>query len=133
MKYPHWQYFIALENSFKETVRYVELSEKNYSTFSVEYAGLLLSTASEVDVVCKLLCNRIAPAAKADDMDKYRQAMLATYPRFSTIKILVPPMEADIEPWKAWGAGTNPDWWRMHNKVKHDRGSYFEEANLKNA
>jgi hypothetical protein len=55
MKYPHWQYFISLETSLDETTRYVELSEANYPVFSVEYARILLSTASEVDVVCKLL------------------------------------------------------------------------------
>ena len=63
MKYPHWQYFISLESSLNETTRYVELSETNYPVFSIEYARILLSTASEVDVVCKLLCTKIDSAA----------------------------------------------------------------------
>src|SRR5574337_351590 len=119
MKFPHWQYFISLESSLNETTRYVELSEANYLVFSIEYARILLSTAAEVDVVCKLLCDRIAPATKAGNMDEYQNAILTCYPNFPSIKIQVPHLEIDITPWDAWHNGNNTDWWRNYNKVKH--------------
>lgn len=133
MKFPHWQYFISLESSLNETTRYVELSEANYSVFSIEYARILLSTAAEVDVVCKLLCDRIAPLSKAGNIDDYRKLILAHYPNFPKIRIQIPRLESDIVPWDAWNSDNNPDWWRNYNKVKHDRGKHFEEANLKNS
>ncbi len=133
MKFPHWQYFISLESSLNETTRYVELSEANFPTFSIEYARILLSTAAEVDVVCKLLCERIAPAKKVGNMDEYRDVILICYTNFPSIKIQVPLLEKDIIPWDTWSNGNNPDWWRNYNKVKHDRGSFFAEANLKNS
>lgn len=133
MKFPHWQYFISLEASLNETTRYVELSEDNYPAFSIEYARILLSTAAEVDVVCKLLCDQIAPTAKPGNIDEYRSIILNCYPKFTSIKIQVPRLERDITPWDAWSNGTNPDWWRNYNKVKHDRGTFFAQANLKNS
>ena len=133
MKFPHWQYFISLESSLNETTRYVELAEPNYSVFSIEYARILLSTAAEVDVVCKLVCDRIAPSSKAGNMDDYRKLILTSYPQFPTIKIQIPRLESDITPWDTWNNGNNPDWWRNYNKVKHERGKFFEEANLKNS
>ena len=96
MKLPHWQYFISLESSLNESTRYVELSEANFPTFSIEYARILLSTAAEVDVVCKLLCERIAPATQVGNMDEYRNVMLTCYPNFPGIKIQVPGLERDI-------------------------------------
>jgi len=133
MKYPHWQYFISLESSLNETTRYVELSETNYPVFSIEYARILLSTASEVDVVCKLLCTKIDSAAKAGNIDDYRKIILSAYPKFPQIKIQVPRLEIDINPWGDWEKDKNPEWWRNYNNVKHERGKYFEEANLKNS
>jgi hypothetical protein len=133
MKFPHWQYFIALDTALLETTRYVELSEANFSVFSIEYARILLSTASEVDVVCKLLCDQISPTSKAENIDEYRKVILACYPKFPSIRIQVPRLETEITPWDAWDNGNNPDWWRNHNRVKHERGTYFEEANLKNS
>jgi hypothetical protein len=133
MKFPHWQYFISLESSFNETTRYVELAEANYSAFSIEYARILLSTAAEADVICKLLCERTDPSSKAVNIDDYQKLILTAFPKFPNIKIQVPRLESDILPWEAWNNGNNPDWWRNYNKVKHERGKYFEEANLRNS
>jgi hypothetical protein len=133
MKHPHWQYFISLESSLNETTRYVELSETNYPVFSIEYARILLSTAAEVDVVCKVLCGRIDSSAKAGNIDDYSKIILSAYPKFPQIRIQVPRLETDLIPWASWDNGTNPDWWRNYNNVKHERGTYFEQANLKNS
>ncbi len=133
MRLPYWQYFISLDTAFGETTRFVELSQRNYQTFSIEYVRIFLSTASEVDVVCKLLCNRIAPSKKANNIDDYRKLILDRYPKFATIKIGVPSLEKDIAPWADWNHQTNPEWWTQHNKVKHERGTYLEFANLKNS
>lgn len=133
MKFPHWQYFISLEASLNETTRYVELSEANYSVFSIEYARILLSTAAEVDVVCKLLCEQISHSSKAENIDDYRKIILPIYHSFPKIRIQIPCIESDITPWESWSSGKNPDWWKNYNNVKHERGKYFEKANLRNS
>ena len=59
MSYPYWQFFVAIESDLEATTRYVECCEENYNTYSVAYAQIILSAGSEVDVVSKLLCNKV--------------------------------------------------------------------------
>jgi hypothetical protein len=132
MPYPYWQYFLALEAEFGTTTRYVEVEPNNYTTYSIEYARLLLSACSEIDVVCKLLCAKIAPATKVENINSYRATILDQYPKFPTIKALIPLYGIDITPWHDWSASQSPFWWRNYNKVKHERDLAFPQANLEN-
>jgi hypothetical protein len=126
----HWRYFLALEEDVERTTRYVEPHPSNYRTFSIEFARLILATCSEVDVVAKVVCATVAPTAKAENMDDYRTVIGTKYPKLHTIKILVPRFDLAMEPWKEWGAGTNPGWWRDHQRVKHQRHQFFGLADL---
>jgi len=45
---PHWNYFLALEKDLEATSRYVEFSTANLDTYSIEFAHLLLSSASRL-------------------------------------------------------------------------------------
>ena len=55
----HWNYFLAIESDLERLSRYVEFSKDNYKTYSLAMAHLLLSSASEVDVVLKGICKNI--------------------------------------------------------------------------
>jgi len=50
----HWAYFLALEEDLHRLSRFVEISESNFSTHSIECARLLLASCSEAEVVLKL-------------------------------------------------------------------------------
>jgi hypothetical protein len=126
----HWRYFLALEQDVERTTRFVEPHASNYKAFSIEFARLILSTCSEVDVVAKVLCHMIAPTAKAENMDDYRDLIGATYPKFHTMIVTVPRFGLAMEPWKEWGSGTNPGWWKDHQLVKHQRHKFFHLADL---
>ena len=56
---PHWSYYMSLEDDLIETSRYVEICEDNFDTYSTRFTRLMLSAASEVDVVAKILCGQI--------------------------------------------------------------------------
>ena len=129
--YRYWQHFLALESDFAATARYVELSQQNFGTFSVEYAKLLLAIGSEVDVLCKLICERIDNAARRGNIDDYRTCITA-HSQIASEEVHVRRYGLAFTPWAAWGAGMNPDWWRSYNNVKHRRDSHFHEANLEN-
>src|SRR5439155_13774693 len=45
----------------------------------------------------------------------------------------IPRYSMAHDPWAAWGAGTNPEWWQSYNRVKHHRRDYYHEATLSNA
>ena len=126
----HWRYFLALEQDVERTTRFVEPHPSNYRTFSIEFARLILSACSEVDVVAKVLCEAIDPNAPAENMGHYRSIIHKRYPRIHEAMVVVPRFDLAVEPWKEWGTGVNPVWWQDHQKVKHQRHKYFAHADL---
>jgi hypothetical protein len=129
--YRHWQHFLALEADFAKTARYVEFSQENFATFSIEYVKLLLAIGSEVDVLCKILCEKIGTAAKRDNINDYR-ACITAHSQIAAEEVLVRRYDLTFKPWDSWAHGQNPIWWRSYNNVKHERDTYFHEANLEN-
>ena len=131
----HWNYFIALERDLDVVSRYVEFCTENENVYSIEFAHLLFAAASEVDVVAKLLCQRLQPAAPRSNIDDYRSVLLIELPDLSTTKVVVPRYGLSFTPWDNWASTppSNPLWWGSYNKVKHERNTHFDKATLKNA
>lgn len=117
-----------------DTSRFVEPAPENMTCHSVEFARILLAAGSEVDVLCKVLCQEHQiPLRKRADINDYRAAITKRFPGFTQLEILVPRYGLSRLPWQRWEQGTNPGWWRSHNDVKHKRHSHFASANLGNA
>lgn len=113
--------------------RYIEFSEDNLGTYSIELAHLLFAASSEVDVVAKSICRIIAPDEPAVNINHYRAALVAGVPDFSTTEVFVPRYGLTFKPWEAWQRNENPNWWKSYNNVKHKRDVCFNEATLQNA
>ena len=133
MPYLHWQHFLAIESDLEATTRFVEFSQRNFKTYSIEFARILLSSASEVDVVAKALCKKINPKGKFKNIDDYRRTITSKYGKFSTLEVSLSRYGLQIKPWEDWAQNNNPSWWKSYNEVKHQRDTYFEKANLENA
>ena len=132
ISYPHWQYFLALERDLIETTYFVEPAKSNFDTYSVAYARILLSAGSEIDVICKLLCRQINPDSKAEQIETYRKEITSRFPHLPSMRVLAARHALLFEPWIAWSRAETPKWWQLHQKVKHERDSYYQAANLKN-
>ena len=142
----HWNYFLSIENDLEEASRYVEFSLNNYSIYSLEFARILLSTSSEIDVISKLICEKINPDKVEEiqnggegrrgrfmNMDDYRSIIpLEEKINISESLILIPRFKLEMKPWKVWLSNINPQWWKSYNNVKHKRNEYFQEATLEN-
>ena len=126
----HWRYFLALEQDVERMTRFVEPHPSNYGTFSIEFARILLSACSEVDVVAKVICHSIASSAPASNIDQYRTVLQKQFPHIHEAIVEVPRFGLQFEPWKEWGTGTNPKWWTDYQLVKHHRHKNFESADL---
>ena len=61
----HWNYFLALEEDIVQMSRYLEPAAQNFTAYSHELARIIITAASEVDVVAKLLCKKTDPSNKA--------------------------------------------------------------------
>jgi hypothetical protein len=131
---PHWRYFLALEEDLLRMTRYVELTESNFPTYSIQLASSLLATCSEVDVVSKLLCREINRKSKARNIGHYGSQIASAFPGLPKFEVAVPRYGLTLLPWKNWQGKTRPApyWWKDHNRVKHNRDAHFDAANLGN-
>lgn len=130
----HWRQFLALEEELMKVARYIEFSENNFNTYSIELASLLLGAGSEIDVVAKQICKKLKPSSKAKNIGQYGNQISAEIPTVGTFKLLLPKYGLELQPWVNWSAKPrkNPYWWTSYNKVKHERHNHFNQANLTN-
>jgi hypothetical protein len=101
--------------------------------YSVEFARILLAAGSEVDVLCKVLCQEHRLPVRPLNIDGYRAAITARFPEFTKLEIRVPRYGLVRLPWQRWDENRNPNWWRSYNNVKHERHGHFANAILRNA
>lgn len=128
----HWNYFLALEADVERLARFVEFTTSNFDVYSIEIAHLFLAAASEVDVVTRQLCNMMDKASNATNIEQYRDVLRRSLPEIERSKVFIPRYGLELKPWSNWQRNETPDWWRAHNKVKHNRGEFFCLANLQN-
>jgi len=130
----HWNYFLALEDDIVRMARYLEPAEENFSAYSLELARIIITAASEVDVVAKLLCQKIDSGSKARTIDAYRKTIVPAYDKLPGALVTLPKFGLTLNPWEQWGqVEKNPVWWKAYNDVKHHRNDHFPSASLKHA
>src|SRR5215208_2505521 len=107
MSDPHWQYFIAIESDLENIGRYIEIATDNFRTYSVQLARTLLSAGSEVDVIAKVICDRIDPNKNARNINHYRECILSRYPEFPLFEVTIPRYGLVRLPFKEWANEKN--------------------------
>ena len=128
-----WYFFLALEADLDATARYVEPAPPNDSTYSIEFARILMSAAAEIEVVASGLTRQLDKLPARPTIDDLRICFQKHYPKLPAMEVLVPRCSRKLAPWSAWAGQTNPSWWTAYNKVKHDRHAAFASATLSNA
>lgn len=158
----YWKYYIALENQFMETARYVEFDYvNNGKTYSIEFLKLFQAVCSEIDVVGKQLAS-IGDASftstKNTGINEWWYHVIGFAPELMN-RMCNLFGERDLQPWKGFKVVKNendgskkyildvnctpkaktPTWWNDYNSAKHNRtGSYerhstnYAKANLRN-
>ncbi len=131
----HWSYFINLEKDFEKLTHYIEPSKNNYSVYSFELNKIILLACSEFEVLCKEFCESFEKNKNYDfvKIDDLRNALCHKYPNLPDVQIRLPRTDLVIRPLLTWRENHQPDWWRDHNAVKHDRFDYYHLSNLENA
>jgi hypothetical protein len=149
-----WFFFLALESDLDATARYVEPTDANDNTYSIEFARILMSAAAEVEVVGKLLlASKGVSLPSKPNIGQLRELFQKHYPKLPSMEVFVPRAERILRPWAAWTDSpaitnptiesttalvnpkdsANPDWWSAYNNVKHARHAAFQQATLANA
>lgn len=128
----HWNYFLALDDDIMRMSRFVELTEDNFKSYSLEMTRVLSAAASEVDVVAKQLCQKLDGASKADRINLYRSEIMAVHGEIAGAEVRIPKYGLTLHPWAAWKNYSSPVWWKAYTDVKHHRHTHFAAANLEN-
>ena len=129
----HWNYLLALDADAAALARYVEFTPKNFTTYSLELARLLMAAAAETDVVAKLACARVAPNTRAQGIAQYYPVLSKSRANLRGYSVEIKRFGLLLTPWKDWTKAKSPIWWRAYNAVMHSSDTSFHEANLKNA
>lgn len=127
----HWNYFLSLEEDFLRISRYVHFNADNNKTYSIEFARIILSAGSEVDVVAKAL-TKATTGKVTENIKEHMDAIVPTFPIIPTHVVFMDRFGLNVTPWDNWNQSKTPDWWKSYNAIKHDRGNHFQEANLEN-
>ena len=134
MTLPYWDYFLSIESDLIASSRYVEFSKENFSTFSIEFARIIMAACSEIDTVMKETCKKIDPSKPRENINNYFEIIIPRFPAFTKSVVEIPKYELSFTPWENLTRGKGPEWWKEgYNAIKHDRTHSFSKANLKNA
>lgn len=128
----HWNYYLAIQQDFELISRYVEFSELNNDTFSIELARIIMSASQEVDVIMKGICN-LLKQTKTKNINEYKVVIKEYLPELIDEKVFISRFSMTGKPWENWKGDENPIWWKANNNLKHQRTEHFQEATLKNA
>lgn len=128
----HWNYFMALERDLENLGRYIEFSQSNMGSYSIELTHILLSASSEVDVIMKQICALLDPSQNTNSINDYRGMIQSSFSAIINEEVSIDRFGITFKPWENWNGNQNPDWWKSYNRVKHERNNYFTEANLQN-
>ena len=128
----HWNYFVALERDFETLARYIEPSDANADSYSLELARILMTATQEVDVLMKLFCKVLDPASDPGHLTAYESVIADKLPEFKQQTVRITRFGIESKPFVSWTNGLAPFWWTANNKIKHERNVHFEKATLKN-
>ncbi|EGU37398.1 hypothetical protein VIBRN418_07888 [Vibrio sp. N418] len=130
------EYYLSLESDLEVCSKYVEFSEDNFRTYSVQFTKIIMAASAEIDTLAKEMCKIIDPSLDPKSIrgiGKYAELILGKYPKLVNIEMSVPRYGLSFKPWGNWSKTESPSWWQGNNALKHDRVNNFQKANLENA
>jgi len=131
MRSQFWHHFLSLEDDLDVISQYIEIDKRNYGVFSIKLLKLYLASGSELDIMFKQMIKKYT-LKDGESIIKYRKSILQRFPSFYKTSVYVYGTDIAIKPYECWEKSHELAWWQMYQKVKHDRGVFFERANLEN-
>lgn len=136
----YWRYAEVLNEQLGNTTRFVEPNKDNYNTYSLEFTSIILAAGSEVEVVCRLICEMIdsgndyTSQKSRIKMKKILETILEKFPDIYKAKQYVLYQHEAIYPFQELKKGVQLlSWWDSYNNIKHRRYDCFSESTLINA
>lgn len=122
-----------LEKQAVSIFNFIEPTNKNMKTYSLELYQLFLSICTEFESMCKGILEDNIYNKNSDQLKIYDYAKINKIMLLSEYKCDSPIIkDTTYSPYKEWKNSTNLSWYTDYNKVKHNRETEFKRANLKN-
>lgn len=129
----HWNYFKSIEREIENLSLYIEFTEDNFDTYSIELAKLIVSICIEIDALSKLLiAKKSSSSIQISSIIQYKDYFVNEYPDICKTEIGLTQHNLIFIPWADWLNKDAPEWWTAYNSTKHHRQKKFSQANLKN-
>jgi len=129
----HWNYYLAIEDDLINTSRYVEIAFDNFKTYSVEYTKIIISAASEVDVLLKQIYSSLGHKKIKPNFKDYCGVIKDKLNSLITEQLCLEQYGLTLNPFIEWENNDQPSWHIAYNNLKHNRTLNYKEANLENA
>jgi len=129
----HWNYYLAIEDDLINSSRYVEFANDNMKTYSVEYTKIIISAASEVDVLLKQIYSSFGHKKKTPNFKDYCNVLKVKLNSLITEQLCLEQYGIALSPFTEWENDSQPCWHIAYNNLKHNRTLNYKEANLENA
>lgn len=136
----YWSYAEMLNEELGNTKRFVEPTKDNYNTYSMEYTKIILSACSEIEVVCRLICEIIDDSKdytsknNSIKMHGLSKTLFGRFPNIYKAKQNIPFQHEAVCPFKEWKNSLQRlSWWDAYNNIKHARYNCFSQSTLINA
>ncbi len=126
-----WNYFLSLEKDLDNTSRYIEPMGQEH-VHSLEFAKILILACTEIEVLFNCLCKTISPNEATGNIRRYKEVILARFPKITVAEVSVMRWGKTISPFSSWDSGPLK-WWGAYQNVKHNRSLNFDYASYENA
>lgn len=142
--FQYLQEYQALETRFVEITKYIplvsNLNAPNYSFPSPNLANFSLDCGTWLETLMTELLNdyradeypNIEKLRKNPNINAYREVFTNKF-GFAIGGWSLKVGGDEIWPFKSWGSGKNPEWFRIYSKFKHDRIAFAEKWTMKHA
>ena len=145
----YWDYYLELEDQFRNTQRYVAFDKSNHNTYSLQYLQLMQAVCGEIDVAAKEIASKINPEFRIDNktnIQKWGIVLQRQFPQILKRKVIF-NHNFEVTPWDKWlykeykdkggkkriklvdGTRT-PPWWQANNDVKHARTRSVDDGKV---
>lgn len=127
-RYQHLLSYKSLENDFVGISNYIQVSEKNYNTYSVALGKLISNSCMEIE-------RQIRKIVSMDGFSKikdWHDPMTTRHDGFKRFEIICVTWPSTYAPWEEWSKESPPSWWTAYNNIKHDKRGGLKNATLLN-
>lgn len=130
----YWNYYMTIEKEFLNTEYFLAIDSLNSTAYSVAYMKLLLEIGSEVDVVCKQLCDLLDCNFDVNNSNIYKYLSIIddNLHGFRHDEVLI--KNEIIVPWlnlfekfQDKVQRETITWWDVYNGVKHHRNDNMSD------